>query len=231
MIELIFCGGGNRRYGEIALKYGFKYGSRYNCLPYFDLYFADVDPKDYDEKKYLEFIYKYKPKMASVIDITDNDTYNSSMKAAELISDVVDIIIFIPKTYCFNDLPKKLGNAITRVGYSVPTKYNRTFIDVECYMDWGDVHLLGGSPHKQLKLYRDFPDNIKSVDGNMHLKMASKNAKFWSPIKYKSDYWRFLRDIEIENRGRNNNYLAFELSCKFIMDEWNKIERESLFCL
>ena len=66
---LIYCGGGNSRFYDIATAAGFKYGSRLPDTIYGPLYFADQDWKQPNRDKYMAGLAEHKPYMASVLDL------------------------------------------------------------------------------------------------------------------------------------------------------------------
>jgi len=175
-IQLIYCDGKSRWRNTIAAQQQYLAGTRHGDTVYRQpLYFIDQNWKKPNFISYAKFIEKYKPTMASVIDITDNATLLESLAWAEAIAPFVDYIILIPKISVY--IPAQLYGKEVVLGYSVPTKYGGTYID-DKYFDKHKVHLLGGSPHVQLGYRGRF--NIFSVDVNYHGMMATKFRHYWT---------------------------------------------------
>ena len=66
--HLIFCGGSNKTFAEIATSKGFMYGSQLPRTIYKPLFFADQDWKNPNREAYMKAVKKHNPYMATVID-------------------------------------------------------------------------------------------------------------------------------------------------------------------
>lgn len=223
-IDLIFCAGGNKRLAEIAIKNGFRFGSQLPSTNYFPIYFADQDWKNPKKDAYLLEIRRLRPKIATVLDLEFDYQVDEVLSWAEDISKVVEVVIIIPKfSGAISLLPKKINGKEVRLGYSVPTKFGGTNVSIDEFIDF-PVHLLGGSPHKQLNLFNKM--NVKSVDGNMSAKMATRFCAFWTngdATYAKNRYWPQLKEADGYNFGFGAVYEAFDRSCKNIINAWRNV--------
>jgi hypothetical protein len=217
---LIYCGGGNPRFYEIATAAGFKYGAQLPNTIYGPLYFADQDWKQPDRDRYMTALQQHRPHMASVLDLERKDQLSEVLSWAEEAAQFVNVVMIIPKVSgIIPCLPRTIAGAEIRLGYSVPTKYGGTQLFASEFTGW-PVHLLGGSPHKQMELSAYF-DTV-SVDGNMFMKMATNFCSFFEPNrkKYRRGHWPTLPEADGKKWGDDAPYEAFKRSCKNIMAMW-----------
>jgi len=218
---LIYCGGGNRRFAEIAIAAGFKYGSRLPNTVYAPLYFADQDWKNPNRRAYMKALEFNRPEIAGILDWERLDQLPDVLDWAEEAAQFVNEVMIIPKVQngvIF--LPRFIGGKPVRLGYSVPTKYGGTELMVSEFFGW-PVHLLGGSPHVQIKLahYLD----VVSTDGNMAMKMATRFCAFYesNSRRYKRGHWPMLQDADGRRWDEGDGpYEAFRRSCENIMNAW-----------
>lgn len=223
IIKLIYCAGGNKRFSDIAIENGFLFGSQLPACVYHYPYFADQDWKKPQKEKYISLIKKHLPKMATVIDIESDETRTEAIEWGNRISRYVDKIIIIPKIEC--DIPRYINGKEVVVGYSVPTKYGGTDLPISMFKG-RKIHLLGGSPHRQMDIFLENRNDIYSADGNYHQKMAIEHNKVWvakEKTKRKNSArgtFVKLSDYLGEKCEKDCPYVAFELSCKNIMAEW-----------
>lgn len=217
-MELIYCAGGNKRFAEIAINAGFLYGSQLPHTVYFPLHFADQDWKKPNRQKYFTALAKHKPPVATVLDWERADQLGEVLEWAEEAASHAECIIIIPKVHGgIKSLPRAIGGKPVRLGYSVPTKFGGTPLHYTDFIGW-PVHLLGGSPHNQMKLAKYL--NVASIDCNYHMAMAERNNKFWQQGKW----------VELSSLGyvdKDAPYKAFEISCKNIMAAWRQRELDS----
>jgi hypothetical protein len=165
-IDLIYCGDGNKRFAQIAIDHGFRYGSR---LPprglHFPVWFADQDWKKPDQELYISELAKHQPHMASVLDWEQEDQLDEVLAWAEDAARFVNVVVIIPKV-CggIARLPRVIGGKPVRLGYSVPTRYGGTSVPIWEFFGWpGGIHLLGGSPQKQMELKMYFNGIVRSA--------------------------------------------------------------------
>lgn len=213
--ELIYCASGNRRFATIAIEAGFKYGAQLppRGLP-FPPYFADQNWKAPDRARYMTELEKHRPFVASVLDWERADQLSEVLGWAEDAARFVEVVMIIPKVIGGVDqLPRVIGGKPVRLGYSVPSKFSGTTVPLYEFIGW-PVHLLGGSPKKQIYLSAFF--NVVSADGNYAQKMAVRYNEFWD-----SGRWHELSDHggKVENDAP---YEAFRRSCENIMAMWKQ---------
>ena len=180
-VDFIFCGKDHSHCLDIAMRSGFLYGRQ---LPYgektkYPMYFADQNWKKPNRLLYMKSLEFHRPHMATVLDLERRDQREEVLDWAASAAQFVNVVIIIPKVSLIHTLPKQIGSAEVRLGYSVPTKYGGTEILTSEFLGW-PVHLLGGNPAQQKKLMHYM--NVRSADGNMLLKLA-RGGKIWMPGK------------------------------------------------
>jgi hypothetical protein len=218
---LIFCGAGNRAFAETAIRHGFQYGAQLPDTVYFPPYFADQDWKDPQKGLYMAALEKHRPAIATVLDLEKEEQRDTVLAwAEEVAAYVTDSVLIIPKVNgIIAKLPRAIGGKRVRLAYSIPTKYGGTRVPAAEFYGW-DLHLLGGSPHTQVRYWHHFKDaaSVLSIDGNMAMKMATQFNRYWKNEKdpIKSDRW-WPVDREIRT-GRP--LIAFDASCRNIMAMW-----------
>lgn len=218
-MEIIYCGGGNPRFYEIATEAGFLYGAQLPDTIYGPLYFADQNWKNPNRERYMSLLKRHKPFMASVLDWEIASQLDEVLAWAEEAAQFVRVVMIIPKVIGgIARLPKIIGGQPICLGYSVPTKHGGTSVPVWEFYNWS-VHLLGGNPHQQFKIAQYL--NVTSVDGNMHQKMATRHCAFYDPIRQtKRGYWPTLEEFDGQKWGSDAPYEAFRRSCENIMVMW-----------
>lgn len=208
-VDLVYCADGNRRFAEIAVSHGFRYGARLPArgLP-FAPWFADQDWKKPNRQRYMTELAKHRPHMATVLDLERAEQLDEVLGWADEAAQYVQVVLIIPKVSgIIESIPRRIGNAEVRLAYSVPTRYGGTDVPSWEFTGW-PVHLLGGSPHSALRL-RSYLD-VRSVDGNYHNLLATRFAK----------YWQDGREKQIQPPRMDAMYDAFEQSCINIMAAW-----------
>lgn len=224
-MELIYCGGGNRRFAEIAIAHGFLYGSRLPGTVYGPLHFADQNWRNPDRSKYMAALAVHRPHMASVLDLESCDQVGEILSWAEEAAQHVNVVMIIPKAFgVIPALPRRVGNAEVRLGYSVPTSHGGTSVPLWEFDGW-PVHLLGGSPHAQMRLTHYM--HVVSADGNMTMKMATRLGAFYDPDRRTGrGFWPTLSGYDGQPWGNGDApYEAFRRSCEAVMRRW-KSNRE-----
>lgn len=213
-MELIYCAGYNRRFAQIAIDHGFLYGAQLPSTVYHLLYFADQDWKRPNRAAYMAALAKHRPHIATVLDLERDDQLGEVLSWAEEAAQHSAVVMIIPKVFgIIPRLPRRIGGADVRLGYSVPTRFGGTELPVWEFAGW-PVHLLGGSPGAQMQLahYMD----VHSADGNMAMKAATRFCNLWTV-----DGWR---DIDATGySGSDAPYEAFRRSCENIMQAWQKV--------
>lgn len=215
MIDLIYCAASGKKYAEIAINNGFKYGSQMPGVVYFDPYFCDQNWKNPRRKEYMEALAKYRPYMATVLDFEREDQLQEVLSWSEEAAQYVSIVIIIPKVPgTIRKIPAFINGSMVRLGYSVPTSYGGTYVGLSEFQN-RPVHLLGGSPSRQMKLYPYL--NVQSTDGNSIQNSATKWCKIWT-----EDGYIYLDEAIGYRPEIDANYMAFDISCQNVMQGWTK---------
>jgi hypothetical protein len=185
----------------------------------------------------MQALERYKPRFATVIDWERDDQLSEVLSWAEQASQyVTEALILIPKVHSgIPRLPRRIGGLPVRLGYSVPTSYGGTELQVCEFAGW-DVHLLGGAPHEQMILSQYM--RVVTVDTNYHMKLANRFCQFWQPgtAKYASNHhWPTLLESDGSLWGDGTSKAdahleAFRRSCIAIAQAW-KGERVQLWGL
>lgn len=218
MTDVIYCAGGNRKFAQIAIDHGFKYGAQLPDTIYFPPYFADQNWKKPNRERYMKGLAEHHPYMATVLDWEREDQFSEVMDWAEEASQHVSVVVIVPKVQCgLECLPHVVNGAEVRLGYSVPSKYGATELMISDFSGW-PVHLLGGNPWRQMEL-AEYMD-VLSVDGNAHHGAAVRWCTVWTPKK-----WEKLMNLEKVYTTHDAPYKAFGMSCKNIMAAWKDFDQ------
>lgn len=215
-IDLIYCASGNRYLAKEAIESGWLYGSQPHTI-YYPIDFADLDFKRMDASGYLDkykrFIKHNKPALAVTPDVTTPDGLPSTIQFAEQITQYVETVIIVPKVSgLILDMPKQIENIPVRLGYSVRTRYGGTTVPLWEFTEWPHgIHLLGGSPHRQLELANYLP--VRSADCNYHQRLAWF-GKWWCHRKY-----GFIEKDPRRKRAEQ----WFRISCDNIREAWDQL--------
>lgn len=223
--ELIYCANGNARYAEIAISCGYTYGAQLPGTVYFPPEFVDQDYERPNFDRYMVALAEHRPRMASVLDWQRDEQLPEVLAWAEAAAQFVDIVMLIPKVHNgIARLPRRIGGAEVRLGYSVPTTHGGTEVMAFEFLGW-PVHLLGGSPGAQMKIAATGLD-VKSVDGNMMQKLSSTHCLFWRPGKKPfANGWISLLQADGKRWEHDAPYEAFRRSCENIKRSWNLMSR------
>lgn len=233
--KLIYCADGNKRFAQIALDSGFLYGSQMPRTCYYPPFFIDVNPNNLPKQPvYIARLRKFRPVMASVHDWSEEHRFLEIMMRAEEVAQYTDNVLIIPKVPGgVKRLPRTLGGKRVILGYSVPTSHGATEVDLNEFAGW-PIHILGGSPTKQMALYRKMSAfaEVVSIDGNYHLKMARFYNQFFiadGSARYaRNRYWPTLREAGggvswgDGSATADAPYEAFRRSCENIMEMWKE---------
>ncbi len=218
-MDLVYCAGGNRRFAEIAVNAGFRYGARLPGTCYISPWFADQDWRNPDRYAYIAALRRYHPEVATVLDWEREDQLSEVLGWAEDVAAIARVVVIIPKVMnAITQLPREIGGREVRLGYSVPTTFGGTSLPLWQFSGW-PVHLLGGSPSSQIRIahYLD----VRSADGNMMQKMAVKLGCYFAPGQgriSRNRNWPQLRDSGWE--GPDAPYEAFRRSCVNVLTAW-----------
>lgn len=169
---------------------------------------------------------EYRPHIASVIDWEYPEQLPDVISWAKSAALFVDIVVIIPKVSGgIAQLPRRIDGKEIRLGYSVPTKHGGTMLHIAEFIGW-PVHLLGGSPGAQMRLARYM--DVRSADGNMHLKMANRGLYWVQGKRTFSNDWVSILEMDGERFGGNGNHESFRRSCINIMAEWDRLYNNAL---
>lgn len=223
MPELIYCAGGNARFAEIALLYGFRYGAQIpNYKIYADLWFADQDWKRPDRAAYIAALAQHKPTMATVLDWERDDQLAEVLGWAEEAAQHTERVLIIPKVIGGIDrIPRRIGGKDVVLAFSVPTTHGGTQVPIWEFAGW-PIHLLGGSPQAQMHYaaHLNAIAEVVSTDGNMSNKMAHY-CRFWRARPGPKGHWVQLAEVGDGDWGKDANAEAFRRSCENIAAAWH----------
>ena len=225
-IEIIYCANGNRRFAQIAIEAGMTYGAQLPGTVYFPPEFVDQDWKRPDRAAYVAAVAQHQPRMATVLDWERDEQLPEVLGWAEDVAPFVERVIIIPKVIGgIPRLPRRIGGREVVLGYSVPTRYAGTCVPPWEFAGW-PVHLLGGSPHRQLHAAHYM--RVVSADGNYAAKMARQNNQFWMAGHARNAhdrYWPRLKETDGKRWGDGTStadapYEAFRRSCINVLAAW-----------
>lgn len=218
--ELIFCYGDNRIFAEIAIAAGYRYGVRLpEDKPMAPISFADQNWHKTDARSgYMAALALHRPHDATVLDLERKEQLSEVLSWAEEAAQYVRRVLIIPKAHgVITKLPRRIGGADVVLAYSVPTRHGGSAVWAGEFAGW-PVHLLGGSPHAQMRWAARF-GNVISADGNMHAKHAQR-CRFWSATKGTHGHWIQLSEAGDTERGKDAPARAFRRSCVNIRAAW-----------
>ena len=215
---MIYCADGNPKFAAAAVEAGFLYGARLPGTVYQRVYFADQQWKYPDRAAYMRALAKHRPEVATVLDWADEAQWSEVWSWAVEAAQYVRQVVIIPKVPgLVATVPWRVGGADVVLGFSVPTSYGGTTCGL---WEFGrrPVHLLGGSPHRQMELARYL--NVISTDGNMAHQQAH-HCRFWSPTRTLKGHWVQLAEAgDVRHAGANLE--SFRRSCVHILDAWRR---------
>lgn len=215
-MDLICCLGNNPTFAQVAVDAGWKYGARLPGTTYHPVFFADQEYKQPDRCRYMQCLRQEQPVVATVLDWEAEGQLPEVLGWAEEAAQWCQRVVIIPKVPgCVGRLPRMIGGKPVILGYSVPTSYGGTTLGLWEFQGW-PVHLLGGSPQKQMEL--SCYVNAVSADGNMAHQQAHK-GRFWNRKRGpKGHWWQLSETGDVDTKDANLR--AFQLSCKNILEAW-----------
>lgn len=149
-----------------AIPQGRKAGARYTNLRdvkhLSEVYFIDIDWKNYNFEQHLAATQKIRPKLTVARDVTDANDLASILTEAHQLNQFAETVIIVPKDTQLIAQPRLGVPETFRLGYSIPTRYGGTQIPPSRFV--GEVHLLGGRPDVQRSLADQM--QVRSLDGN-----------------------------------------------------------------
>lgn len=219
--DLVYCADGNSAFAAVAVESGFRYGARLPATVYQQVWFADQDWKRPNREAYMRALAKHQPEVATVLDWEREEQFGEVMAWAEEAAQYVRRVVVIPKLPgTLERIPARIDGADVVLGYSVPTSYGASPVPL---WEFGrrPVHLLGGSPHRQMDLAGYL--NVASADGNMAHQQAHR-CRFWSRTRTYKGRWVQLSETG-DTDGDGANLRAFRLSLINILEAWKERQR------
>ncbi len=191
-LALIYAADGNPTFARLAVEAGWLYGAKLPSTVYQRVYFADQDWKKPDRAAYMKALSEHRPEVATVLDYEREWQWGEVLSWAEEAAQYVRKVVVIPKVPdTIADIPAQIGGADVILGYSIPT----TFGGTPCPM-WEfrgrPVHLLGGSPQKQMRLFQYL--DVVSADGNMPA-MQARKGRTWLRWPTRKGHWTQLAEL------------------------------------
>lgn len=219
--ELIYCADGNPRFAALAVNAGWRYGARLPGTVYQAVHFADQDWRNPDRARYMAALATHRPDVATVLDWEHNDQLPEVLGwAEEAAAHVAEAVYLIPKVVGGVDrLPRTIGGKRVVLAYSVPTSYGGSPIPLWELAGW-PVHLLGGSPQEQMRLWHQLSPicEVVSVDGNMAAQQARK-GRTWRQTPGRKGHWWQLSQLG-DDRCDGVDAECFRRSLEAIKQAW-----------
>jgi GNAT superfamily N-acetyltransferase len=193
----ILVKGNNRQMPEVSRASGMAYGTRHIETPRDWPLMVDIHWRDYDWQDYMDKIAEWRPVMAMVPD------YEYPSQRRQLYQHIRDLkaagvlrIMVCPK----------FAGAVAHipswclVAVSIPSSY-AGFIPEFQELVGRRVHLLGGSPKKQIEMIirlRGVGIDVTSTDGNSHIKTSQWGHVFDGRVWKRTDRHN-LYELSAEN--------------------------------
>lgn len=213
-VDIIYCGGGNPRFGHIAQAAGMMVGHRSGDTFHFPPAFLDLDWENLDLARHLSLAKEYRPKYVVAPDITEWP-YPHWNYAEELLSYSGNVIVVPKVPAIIDEIP-----AAFVLGYSTPTAYSGTSLPFWEFIG-RPIHILGGDPHRQMELFAYSPRDVVSVDCNVLNKMASTRCLAWMRHRGSDGHWHRLHWLLGRTEGVAP-YIAFSISAFEVMEAWRE---------
>lgn len=212
-MNLIYCADGNRRFAEIAIRHGYRYGAQLPNTVYFTPYFTDQNWRNPNRRGYMAALARYRPALATVLDWERMEQlYEVLGWAEEAAQYVTDSVIIIPKVPGgISRLPRMINGKHVRLGYSASSTFSSTPVPLTDFRGW-PVHCLGGSVARQMQFARMV--DVESADGNYIQRIAREWCQVYSPSGPGSKHKGYTRLMQFCGYvGKDAPYIAFELNC------------------
>jgi hypothetical protein len=228
---LVYTGGSSRRFSDIAVAAGLRYGARLPSTVHHPLWFADQDWRKPNRSAYMRALAQHRPTVATVLDWEREEQLPEVLDWAEEASQYTEYVAIIPKVVGgIGRLPRRIGGRDVLLGYSVNCGFGGTSVPLWEWDGW-PIHLLGGSPQRQMHIWRYLTatSEVVSVDGNMTQKLAGSHCMFWVPgtARYaRNRYWPQLQEAGDGKWGHDAPYEAFRRSCENIKIAWERLTLE-----
>lgn len=181
MIDLIYCAGSNDRLMRAANDAGWLLGARSDRASYgHRLAFIDIHYRAPDFTRHLQRVAAEQPRYAVVPDLSEKEVSAAdvarALGQADKLAQHCDVPLIVPKrSGQLALIPQRYA-----IAYSVPSSYGGAQFG-PWLLRGRRVHLLGGSPSTQRRIYRYLRGeaDVMSVDSNMAQKVLGK-LNYWS---------------------------------------------------
>lgn len=223
----IYTCGDNDKFVQITLEVGgWLIGMRSDKTACAPISFMDVNYKKPDFNRHLAMVKEHLPRFAVVPDLSNEyvskEDVLRALHQAEQLTPYCETVLIVPKLA--GQLAMIPPDFV--IGYSVPSENGEALYYPWQHLRGRRVHILGGSPHFQMRLYRFLQgkSTINSVDGNMAQKMGWL-CKYWSR---QCSNW-VEHPLKAENPDERHPDLPYEcvrLSLENIRDAWLNKEPE-----
>lgn len=218
---LIYCADGNPALAALAVAAGWKYGARLPGTVYQPVWFADQDWKNPNRRAYMAALARHRPACATVLDWEREEQLPEVLDWAEEAADhVAESVLVVPKVVGgVSSIPRVVGGRRVVLAYSVPTSYGGSPVPLWELAGW-PVHLLGGSPQAQMRLWSQLAVccEVVSVDGNMAAQQARK-GRTWLKNQTRKGHWNQLRTLG-DDRQHGVYLECFRRSLEAISEAW-----------
>lgn len=176
VIDLIYCAGANDRLMRAASDAGWLLGARSDRSSYgHPLAFVDIHYRAPDFARHLRRVAAERPRYAVVPDLSETEV--SKADVARALAQADELAMFCETPLLVPKLAGQVALIPTRyaIAYSVPSSYGGARFGPWVLLG-RRVHLLGGSPSTQRRMYRHLRGDadVMSVDGNMAQKVLGK---------------------------------------------------------
>lgn len=219
--RLIFCADGNPRFARCAVECGWLYGARLPATVYQSVHMADQDWKVPNRAGYMAALAKHRPAVATVLDWEREEQLGEVLswaeEAAQFVGEAVYLVPKVPGLVGL--LPRSIGGRRVVLAYSVPTSYGGSPVPLWELAGW-PVHLLGGSPHRQMQVAAQLPRpcELVSVDGNV-AGWHARRGRCWQRRKGPTSHWWQLKWLG-DDRSRGVDLECFRRSLVAIKETW-----------
>lgn len=203
MIDLIYTSGDNALFLDLCQRANWLVGIRsdkYPVAPTAPIQFVDVRYTSPDFERHLELVKRFRPLYATVPDLSERTASREdimrALRQAEALAPYCGATLIVPKlSGQIALLPREMP-----IGYSVPSRYGSASYPL-WELEGRRVHLLGGSPHRQMNLYSYISclAVVASADGNMHQHMSGYGK-----------YWRAGRWVKHPAHGSGDVSVSYE---------------------
>ena len=209
----------------IAKKHGFLVGRNTqfwhldcNCpVEFLDWWF-----KKPNISKHIYLARKYRPKYVVAPDIWRISDIEVSLMVAKKLKQYSENIIIPIHFHCEDRIPEEFI-----IGLPSQTSFAKAslWIGNPSLME-RKIHILGGSPHRQMMLAKHYLKNVVSVDSNMIARNAIYFGKYWEDGKWilnKKYPKPPASSKDWINKKDDSLYKVFEISCKNVIEAWRKL--------